>query len=184
MAALRAILVILGVLGSGASALADQTDPRLNDLFDDLKRASSYAEAARLEQSIWAIWFETPDQATAALLRTGMEKMARGDLDEALDDFDRVVALAPDFAEGWNRRATVHYLMDELEQSLDDIAATLALEPRHFGALSGRGLVYVKLEDLSHALDSFEAALAVNPQMPGPRVNAEALRRLLKQRDI
>ena len=117
-------------------------------------------------------------------MRTGIDAMRRGDHRAALKAFDRVVAIAPDFAEAWNKRATVHYLVGNLDQSLDDIATTLNLEPRHFGALSGRGLVYVKLNDLERALVSFEAALAVSPQMVGPRVNAEAIRQLLKRREI
>ena len=95
-----------------------------------------------------------------------------------------IVAIAPGFAEGWNKRATVHYLLGNYDKSLTDIAETLALEPRHFGALSGRGLVYMALEEEELALDSFEAALEVYPLAHGARHNADALRDRLGRRDI
>ena len=173
-----------GLAGLFAPALADQTDPRLSDLFANLREVSEPAEAASIESQIWAIWLETSDLTAGSLIQTGIDAMRRGEHRAALKTFDRVVAIAPDFAEGWNKRATVHYLVGNLDQSLKDIATTLNLEPRHFGALSGRGLVYVKLNDLERALVSFEAALAVSPQMVGPRINAEAIRQILKGREI
>jgi len=184
MRTLRAICLICGLFGLVTSALSDQTDPRLNDLFARLKEVSGPAEAAPTEQRIWAIWLEASDPAVESLMQTGIDDMGRGDHRAALKAFDQIVAIAPDFAEGWNKRATIHYLMGNLDQSLEDIARTLELEPRHFGALSGRGLVYAKLDDLERALDSFEAAIAVNPQMVGPRINAEAIRQILKGREI
>ncbi len=184
MRTLRVICLICGLAGFFAPALADQTDPRLGDLFARLKEVSAPVEAAPIESQIWAIWLETSDQTAGSLLQTGIDAMRRGDHRAALEAFDRLVAIAPDFAEGWNKRATVHYLVGNLDQSLDDIATTLNLEPRHFGALSGRGLVYIKLNDLERALVSFEAALAVSPQMVGPRINAEAIRQFLKDREI
>lgn len=176
--------VVLAVLSAPALAHGDQSDPRLDDLFARLKAAPTAEAAAPLEAQIWAIWGETGDDKAAALMALGRGAMQAGAHSAALIAFDKVVALAPDFAEGWNLRATVHYLLDELDASLADIAKTLALEPRHFGALSGRGLVYMKKGDLERALQSFEAALAINPHMAGPRINAEAVRRLLKQREI
>ncbi len=184
MRTLQVICLIFGLSGIVAPALADQTDPRLGDLFARLKEVSAPAEADPIESQIWAIWLETSDQTAGLLLQTGIDAMSRGDGRAALEAFDRLVAIAPDFAEGWNKRATVHYLVGNLDQSLDDIATTLNLEPRHFGALSGLGLVYIKLDDLERALVAFEAALAVSPQMIGPRANAEAIRQFLKDRKI
>ena len=184
MRTLRAICLICVLSGLVSPAMSDQTDPRLNDLFAQLKQVLEPAEAASTEQLIWGIWLLAPDRAAQSFMRTGIAGMNRGDHGAALEAFDQVVAIAPGFAEGWNKRATVHYLMDNLDQSLQDIARTLELEPRHFGALSGRGLVYAKLDDLERALGSFEAALAVNPQLAGARTNAEAILRLLKQRKI
>ena len=95
-----------------------------------------------------------------------------------------MVVIAPDFAEGWNKRATVHYLMGNYDKSLSDVAKTLALEPRHFGALSGRGLIYIELEDEKRALEAFEEALAIHPNLVSAAINAKALRERLRKREI
>jgi len=166
------------------TVLADQTNPRLKDLFTQLKEVSSPNELVLIESKIWALWIETSDQTAGALLQTGINAMRSGDLLGALEAFDQVVAIAPDFAEGWNKRATAHYILGNYQQSLDDIAATLNLEPRHFGALSGRGLVYLDLSDLERALVAFEEALAVSPHMVGPSINAEIIRVILKGQEI
>lgn len=179
MKTLRFISLICGLAWMSSQVLADQNDPRLSELFAEIKEVSTPADAASIEARIWAIWLETSDQAAASLLQSGLDAMQVNDQLAALQAFDRLVTVAPDFAEGWNKRATVHYLVGNFEQSLDDIATTISLEPRHFGALSGRGLVYVSLEDFGQALVSFEAALDVYPQMVGARINAEAIRRLL-----
>lgn len=179
MRPLQIIYLICGLAGMFSPAQADQNDPRLSELFAQLKEVPAPVEAASIESQIWAIWLETSDQAAASLLQTGLNAMDVNDHIAALNAFDRLVTIAPDFAEGWNKRATVHYLVGNFEESLDDIATTISLEPRHFGALSGRGLVYVSLDDLGRALTSFEAALAVYPNMAGPRINAEAIRRIL-----
>jgi tetratricopeptide (TPR) repeat protein len=101
-----------------------------------------------------------------------------------IDRISEVVARAPAFAEGWNKRATVHYLLNNLQQSLEDIAVTLKWEPRHFGALSGRGLVFIKLRDLEQAVSVFEEVLQVDPQMTSARANIDAIRKMLGQREI
>ena len=95
-----------------------------------------------------------------------------------------MVAIAPDFAEGWNKRATVHYLLGNYPQSLADIGETLEREPRHFGALSGRGLVYVALEDEVRALKAFDAALAIHPNLTSAAINAATLRKNLREKEI
>ncbi len=178
------MLIVAGVAGFSGSVVADQTDPRLSPLFDQLKEAGAPAAAGPIEQQIWAIWLETSDGAVDSLMDSGIDAMSRGDHVAALDAFDQVIALSPDFAEGWNKRATVHYLLENFDESLADIAATLELEPRHFGALSGRGLVFIRLREAEQALSAFEEALDVSPRMVGPRVNVEILRRVLGQQDI
>ena len=183
MESFRTVFVFI-FLAIAAPAAADQKDGRLDGLFAELKAASDHVAATPIERQIWTIWLENEDKAVAGLMDAGVKEMGQGDHQAALKTFDKLVSLAPDFAEAWNKRATVHYLLNNLKESLADIAKTLALEPRHFGALSGRGLVYARLEDMENALDSFEAALEVNPQMIGPRINAEAIRRLLKKKEI
>lgn len=187
MSRFRATVLALAVLPTflaGGPALADQRDDRLPKLFAELLGASDIGTARAVEARIWSLWYEHDDEAIVLLMRQGRAAMARQDHRSALRSFDQVVKIAPDFAEGWNARATLYYLMGRHEDSLADIERTLALEPRHFGALSGRGLVYSALEKWELALESFEAALAVHPQMPGPRLNAEAIRKELGDREI
>jgi Flp pilus assembly protein TadD len=97
--------------------------------------------------------------------------MAEGEFKLAADWFGKVIQLAPDFAEGWNKRATAHYLADDLDASVRDIQKTLALEPRHFGALSGLGLIFMQRGDLAGALAAFEQVLVVHPNSAQARVH-------------
>lgn len=180
---IRVILIICGLFGLTVSSSADQNDPRLNDLFAELKSATAPTSARVLEQQIWGIWLKTPHGTAQSLLDKGIERMHAGDLGTALAAFTHVVEAAPDFAEGWNKRATVYYLMEDFDASLEDIVKTLALEPRHFGALSGRGLIHIRLKNLKAALKAFEAALEFHPQATGAKSNADALRQIL-QKDI
>jgi tetratricopeptide (TPR) repeat protein len=168
----------------GAPAAADQTDPRLEDLFARLQGAPDVAAARGIEVIIWNLWVTHPDDAVNTLMEQGIGEMSRRDYPSALGTFDAVIEQAPEFAEGWNKRATIHWLMGNFESSLEDIDRTLALEPRHFGALSGQGLVYSELEEWERALDAFEAALEVNPQMTGPQANAEFIRKVILGEEI
>ncbi len=165
-------------------AWCDQNDPRLDQLFALLVEAPDVEPARAVEQRIWSLWLESDDRAVTLLMRQGMAAMARDDLGAALRAFDQVVKIAPDYAEGWNKRATVHYLRGDFGASLADIRKTLALEPRHFGALSGRGLVYVALGDEVRALEAFEAALEIHPNLYAAKRNAEILRKRLDEQKI
>lgn len=184
MGLLRVIAVALPALLVAGPGAADQKDARLPGLFKDLRDAADLEAAQVIEVQIWHIWFQNDDNAIVLLMEQGEAAMGQRNYDSALRSFNQVIQIAPDFAEGWNRRATLYYLMGRYDDSLADIDKTLALEPRHFGALAGRGLVYSALEELDLALRSFEAALAVNPHMVGPRINAEAIRKNLGDREI
>ncbi len=176
-AAVRLGLVLGLGLGAGPGvARADQKDPRLGPLFAALATADA-VEAQAIEQRIWAIWSETPDPEAQTLLEVGSVAMANRDHRTARAAFDALVALAPDFAEGWNKRATLFWLLGEDVASVRDIQRTLALEPRHFGALSGLGLILRGRGEDRRALEAFEAALAIHPTLPGARRHAERLRR-------
>ena len=177
MALLWAMAMALGGVGP---ALADQQDERLEDLFARLQTTTSRAEAQVAQQQIWQIWIEADDSLANRLMRNGIEAMAARRNSLALQYFDQLVEEAPDFAEGWNKRATVHYLMDDYAASVLDIERTLELEPRHFGALSGLGMIYDAIGKPAAALRSFEAAVAINPHLEGTRQRIEALRRQLR----
>lgn len=171
------LFAVLAVIVSGAAGTsADQNDPRLEGLFSELAAAGSVQEAAPIESRIWAIWLEPPPgPRVAEAMQRGLRSMARGEGAAAVRAFDRVVALAPDYAEGWNKRATVRYMLGDLEGSIRDIGRTLALEPRHFGALAGLGLCRLALDEPAKALAAFDAALKINPNLR-EREQIEALR--------
>ena len=125
-----------------------------------------------------------PGVAPCRAMNTGVAAMSASDFKMAIDAFTKVTQIAPDFAEGWNKLATVHYLTGDYQDSLDEIGHTLELEPRHFGALSGLGLVQVELDHTEQALDAFERALDVYPLMQGARMNADTLRKQLQDKSI
>jgi tetratricopeptide (TPR) repeat protein len=176
------ILAMLVIAGPGELAIAGQDDPRLDGLFERLQTTSNPAEARGLEQRIWRLWLEADDAGLNRLMQQGIVAMNDRRYAAALDAFDRMVERAPAFAEGWNKRATVHFLMGNWQASVRDIQQTLALEPRHFGALFGLGMIYDVLEQPEAALRSFEATLALNPHSESTRQRIEQLREQLRGR--
>ncbi len=163
---------------------ASQDDPRLDALFGKLKSTADVAEARAIEQTIWRVWLDSGDDKIDAIMAEGVRAMTFGDHAAALGAFDQMVRLAPGFAEGWNKRATVHYLLGDHDASAADIARTLALEPRHFGALSGLGLVRLAEGNEAAALEAFEAALEVHPHLPGADSHIKQLRERVKGKRI
>ena len=161
---LRAAILLL-TLAAGPTA-ADQTDPGLAELFGDLQRTGNTAEADRLTAEIWRRWItHASDQRANSLMQDGMELMNRGLLDQAEQVFSALIDERPDFAEAWNKRATIRFLRGDDTGSRRDIARVIDLEPRHFGALSGLGMIHMRAGDLQAALQAFEAALRVNPHL-------------------
>jgi len=169
-------LLAVALVAGAAPARADQNDSRLPELYERLKTAGSAREARVLEAAIWTIWMETDDDDIGLLFRRGMEAMANDTPDDALNYFSQVTRRAPDFAEGWNKRATIFFVMGDFQASVEDVERTLALEPRHFGALSGLGLINLALGREAAALKAFEAAMAVNPFFTGVRERVKELR--------
>jgi tetratricopeptide (TPR) repeat protein len=163
-------------------AVADQSDPRLNGLFDKLKEAREEQDAVGTANEIWKIWFEYRDADTARLLQQAVAAKDSGNLDKALEVVNEVIATAPDFAEAWNQRAIIYYNVGYFDASLRDVEETLKLEPRHFGALSGRGMCYLGLRDPDEALSAFEEALDVHPWLTTARAYADTLRQRIEIR--
>ncbi|QEX18900.1 hypothetical protein FRZ44_42110 [Hypericibacter terrae] len=182
-AAALGLFFAVALLAPGA-AFADQKDPRLPELFDLLKKAPDPGAAQQVEGLIWTLWFHSDNPEVLKLMNSGVAAMSASDFKMAIDAFTKVTQIAPDFAEGWNKLATVHYLTGDYQDSLDEIGHTLELEPRHFGALSGLGLVQVELNHTEQALDAFERALDVYPLMQGARMNADTLRKQLQDKSI
>ena len=158
-------LCLLCIAGAMPAA-GDQTDPALDRLFADLARTGDHAEAETLTTEIWARWITASDDPGAdRLMQTGMALMNQGMLDSAEQVFSRLVDDSPEFAEAWNKRATVRFLLGDDAGSRRDIARVIDLEPRHFGALSGLGMIHMRSGDLEAALQAFEAALRINPHL-------------------
>jgi tetratricopeptide (TPR) repeat protein len=181
---LTPFLVFASWLAVAMQAAADQKDPRLEPLFTDLKTASSTGAARPIEERIWVIWSKSGIDAVDSLMAEGVARLNAGDNDAALALFDRVVELAPGFAEGWNKRATTLYGMGKFDKSVADIDRVLALEPRHFGALSGLGLCDIRLGKERDALAAFQRAAEVDPHLPGVQLNIEALKKRLIENSI
>ncbi len=156
--------LVLGLVPPAARA--DQNDPNLERLFAELRQTEDKLLALRIEAEIWRTWHVSGSATVDLLMQRGLVAMSANKFDEAYTHLSSVVELAPEFAEGWNKRATVLFLMQRYEESIGDVDKTLALEPRHFGALSGLGLIHGQLGDDAKALDNFERAVAVNPHMP------------------
>lgn len=158
---------------------AAQDDPRLDALFAELQLNLERARAREVTRQIWRLWTENDDTEVTARMADAARAMSQQRFGGALRQLDRVVTLAPEFAEGWNRRATVHYMMGEYERSIADVKKTLQLEPRHFGALSGLGLIHIALEQYAAALIALENALRHNPHLDGVKQNIEFVTRKL-----
>ncbi|MEK9723111.1 MAG: tetratricopeptide repeat protein [Rhodospirillaceae bacterium] len=157
-------------------AWADQTNARLDGLFQQLKMATALGSAQAIEGEIWQIWTSYGDPDIDRRMSVGILSMQRGAVQKALDLFDEVVDLAPGYAEGWNKRATVYYMMGRFSSSVIDIQRTLDLEPRHFGALSGLGQIYDALGNSAAAVKVWEKALTIHPHMPGIQQRMEELK--------
>jgi tetratricopeptide (TPR) repeat protein len=133
------------------------------------------------ERGLWEVWSRSGSEEVDDLLRAGVVEMQHGQLEASIDTFSEVIRRRPDFAEGWNKRATVYYLVGEYRKSAADCDEVLKRNPAHFGALSGYGMIWLRLDDPARALERFEQALAVNPNLDSVRETIEGLRALLIQ---
>ncbi len=168
-------LVLVAGVVSGV-ALADQTAPELPGLFDQLLDATDDTDVRTLENEIWQHWRTAPDQSSELLMSQIDRAMTAGELKIALNICNQLVDSTPDFAEGWNKRATLHYLLGDNDSSVADIRETLVREPRHFGAISGLGLIFVRQNNFEAALYAFEQVLIISPGSASANSNAERIR--------
>lgn len=160
-------------------AKADQHAEQLPTLLTALGAAADATEGQAIEQQIWALWLAGPDPAADRLLQQARTAADTGQMDDSLEFFNRLTTLFPDYAEGWNQRAILYYLLGNIQGSLDDIARTLELEPRHFGALAGRGQCLLRLDRPQDALNAFEQSLQINPWSETVEQQIEVLRTYL-----
>jgi tetratricopeptide (TPR) repeat protein len=144
----------------------------------------SDAQVRRLaEAALWAVWSRSGDAAIDSIFEIGVGQMREGQLEASVDTFSEIIRRRPDFAEGWNKRATAYYLLGDWRRSAADCDEVLRRNPQHFGALSGYGMIWLQLDEPTRALDRFEQAVAVNPNLESVQRTIDALRALLmKQR--
>jgi tetratricopeptide (TPR) repeat protein len=137
-------------------------------------RGDDPALAARAEAALWQIWCRSGDPEIDRLLRQGIEAMEGQELEQARALFSRIVERAPNFAEGWNKRATVRYLAQDYAGAVADCEETLVRNPNHFGALSGQGLCHMALGQYREAAALFRRTLAVHPHLASASHNLAA----------
>ena len=167
---------VVWVANLGAMSDAGLLHERLRD---ESGLVRSYAE-----QGLWLLWTRSGDAEIDRLMAHATEVMQAGQHAEAISILSQVVKRKPDFAEGWNRRATAYYLAGEYQKSIADCNQVLKRNPKHFGALSGLGQIHVKLEQYEEALKWLERALEVNPNMIGVEINIQQVEELLKKKRI
>ena len=158
----------------GLMADADRLVARLRDESEEVRFVAASA--------MWQIWGRSGDAAIDVLYQRGVHQMELSQFSQALTTFNEIVQRKPAFAEGWNKRATLHYLMGNFERSLKDCDEVIKRNPNHFGALSGYGQIYLNLGELEKALAYFEKALAVNPNLPGASITIRQLQQQLQEK--
>ena len=148
----------------------------LDPLFDALRDADPTG-AQEIENRIWQEWSKSGSAAMDLLLERGREALQEGELDVAIEHFSALVDHAPEFAEGYNARATAYFQEGEYGLALEDIRQTLARNPRHFGAMSGLAMILEEIGEEEGALEAWRAVEALNPARPGVREAIERLER-------
>lgn len=156
----------------------------LDRLFEALKVAPDDESAKYVENRIWAIWLASGSDTANLLMSRAKTALDHKDYDLAIKLLNATIDIKPDFAEAWNRRATVYYTKKDFGRALADIHEVLAREPRHFGALSGLGIILQELGDDKHALEVFRRALAINPHLERIPELVNKLSEKLDGRDI
>ena len=180
----RVLLFCLIFLFSLTSSFANDRDVRLNQLFNELK-VNKAKVASIVEQEIWSLWSTHPtDEKLTARLEEGSMFVRNQQPNRARDIFTEVIKLDENWAEAWNKRATVLYILGEYQKSQEDIDKVLELEPRHFGALAGQGMVNIKLKNYEKAIRSYEEAREIYPSMKTPDAMIKQMKEIIKQQSI
>ena len=168
---------------------AEERNDKLDKLFSKLKNTKDLSSAQVIENQIWEIWSIHPSDdrrgfRLTELLIQGTRLMDMRELSKAYEVFTKVITVESDWAEAWNKRATVLYLMKQYESSLADIEITLVLEPRHFGALSGQALNYIELNLYEKAIKSYKSAQKIYPLLDSAKKMIPELQELINDQSI
>jgi tetratricopeptide (TPR) repeat protein len=135
-------------------------------------------------RGLWAVWSRSGDADIDRLMARGVDEMESGEHPAAIATFSEVIRRKPDFAEAWNKRATVYFMAGDYKRSIADCGETLQRNPGHFAALSGLGQIYLRLEDYDKSLEWFRKALEVNPNMLGVEINIRMIEERLKAKGL
>jgi tetratricopeptide (TPR) repeat protein len=157
---------LLAVAGLMLAATAG-SQTVLDTLFDKLRTATDPSAVQALEQGIWEQWTMVPDPKHRQLMLQGIAEMQQQELQQAVVTFTRLIEVAPDLSEAWNKRATVYWLLGNFPASINDICETVKREPRHFGAYSGLGMIRAQMGEHARAVAAFELAKKWNPHIVG-----------------
>ena len=179
------LLCMFVVSGRTSTTYADQNDPRLDQLFADLLTPLSTTAVQKIESQIWEYWLSFPnDQTIENTMAAAILMLESGQLKSAENIFGRIIEREPQFAEAWNKRATVRFLAGNHNGSAKDIAQVLQLEPRHFGALSGLGMIHMYNNDWQSALKAYELAFSIHPYLTNVETIINNLKTRLKGRAL
>ena len=181
---MKKILSVIILFLFTSSVSANDRDIELDKLFLELKK-NIPSLSSRIAQQIWKLWSTHPsDQKLTSLLDEGSRLVQDRQLKRAINVFSEAIELDPSWAEAWNKRATVFYMIGEFQKSQDDIDKVLELEERHFGALAGQGMVNIKLKNYDKAKRSYQKAQEIYPALESPKVMIEQIEELIKRQSI
>jgi len=181
---MKKILTIIILIFSTTTLSANDRDIELNKLFLELKKDIP-SLSSRIAQQIWMLWSTHPtDQKLTSILDEGSRLVQDQQYNRAIDVFTEAIELDPTWAEAWNKRATVYYIVGEFQKSQEDIDKVLELEERHFGALAGQGMVNIQLKNYDKAKRSYQKAQEIYPAMKSSKVMIEQIEELIKRQSI
>ena len=166
------------MLGANVQAQSAGSGTVLDTLFIKLQSATDPSAIRSLEAAIWEQWVMVPDMSQRAQMMRGIAEMQQQELKASIETFTRLIDLAPDLSEAWNKRATAHWLLGNFPASLADICETVKREPRHFGAYSGLGMIRAEMGENGRAVAAFELARRWNPHIVGIDAEIERLKAL------
>ena len=181
---MRILTLIFFIFCTSVNSENFEQKNKLNWLFDQLEKVDNSKTAVLLEEKIWSVWNEHPnDERLTEKLKLGTELMQYGSYDYALKIFDNIIKTDPNWSEVWNKRATVFFLMNRYTKSLNDIDKVLDIESRHFGALSGQARIFIKLQEYESAIESLKRALKFYPTFKSGNLIPE-IERLIKEESV
>jgi tetratricopeptide (TPR) repeat protein len=181
---MKKIVTAIVIFFLSSVSFADDQERELDKLFLELKK-NIPSKSSNIEQQIWLLWSTHPsDEKLTSMLDEGSRLVQDQKLLRAISVFTEAIELDPSWAEAWNKRATVLYMIGEFQKSQNDIDRVLELEKRHFGALAGQGLVNIQLQNYEKAIKSYQMAEEIYPAMKSPKLMIKQIEELIKKQSI